>query len=396
MNDTAKPADTVLVVDDDEELRDFYCKCLRRAGYKVEAAADGGQAIEVLAARPLQAIVSDINMPVYTGLEFLRAVRERDLDIPVILVTGQPDVGTAAEAVEYGAFRYLQKPIEASLLIETVRRACEVHRVSKLRREAWELLGKQGPQLGDRASVEARYQVALSTLFLEFQPIVRPNERKVLGYEAFVRSAEPALQRPEELFNAAWRLGLVHTLGRTIRKRLADASASAPEHALFFLNVHPEELNDNELWSDAGALTPIARRVVLELSERCQLDCVSGLKTRLRRLREMGFRVALDNLGGGDSALGGFSRVEPEFVKLDRSLVAGIQSSARAISIVQGLTQICSDTLDILVIADGVDTSKEQEALALIGVSVLQGPRFGIPKRGFENPFSNGVGTNTT
>ena len=389
MSATARQSYAVLVVDDDEGLRNYYCKCLRQAGLNVETAADGAQAIEVLATRELQAIVTDINMPVYTGLEFLRALRERDLDIPVILVTGQPDIETAVEAVEYGAFRYLRKPIEPSLLLETVHRACEMHRVAKLRREAWELLGKHGPQLGDRASVEARYRVALSTLFLEFQPIVRASERSVFGYEALVRSGEPTLQRPEELYDAAWRLGQVHTLGRAIRKCLAEAISSAPEHAVLFLDVHPEELNDNELWSRDGALTPIAARVVLEISERSQLDCVSGLKTRLRRLREMGFRTALDNLGGGDSPLGAFSRVEPDFVKLDRKLVAGIESSERAISIVDGINQICGDTLDILVIADGVETKHEHDALSQIGVSLLQGARFASPQRGFENPWAN-------
>ncbi len=195
-------------------------------------------------------------------------MRERDLDIPVILVTGQPNIETAVEAVDYGAFRYLRKPVEPALLLETVRRAGDMHRVAKLRREAWELLGKHGSQLGDRASVEARYQVALSTLFLEFQPIVRASDRSLFGYEAFVKSAEPTLQRPEELFDAAWRLGQVHTLGRAIRKCLAEASLAAPPHVLLFLNVHPEELNDNELWSRDGALTSIAGRVVLEISER--------------------------------------------------------------------------------------------------------------------------------
>ncbi len=396
MGDPAKQSYTLLVVDDDEGLRDFYGKCLRQAGLNVEAAADGAQALEVLATRELQAIVTDINMPVYTGLEFLRAVRERDLDIPVILVTGQPDVETAVEAIEYGAFRYLRKPIEPSLLLETVRRACEMHRVAKLRREAWELLGKQGPQFGDRASVEDRYRAALSTLFLEFQPIVRPSDRSVFGYEALVRSTEPTLQRPEELFDAAWRIGQVHTLGRAIRKCLAEASTSAPEHALLFIDVHPEELNDNELWSRDGALTPIARRVVLEISERSPLDCVSGLKTRLRRLREMGFRTALDNLGGGDSALGAFSRVEPDFVKLDRGLVAGIESSERALSIVHGISQICGETLDIPVIAEGVESGKEQHALSQIGVILLQGSRFAPPQRGFANPWANGASTSST
>jgi EAL domain-containing protein (putative c-di-GMP-specific phosphodiesterase class I) len=382
------PVYSVLVVDDDEALRDYYCKCLRQAGYDVATAGDGAEAIEVLATRAVQAIISDVNMPVYTGLEFLRAVRERDLDVPVILVTGQPDVDTASEAVEYGAFRYLRKPVEPALLLETVKRASDMHRVAKLRREAWELLGRQGSQLGDRASLEARYRVALSTLFLELQPVVRPLDRKVFGYEAFACSAEPTLQRPPELLDAAWRLGQVHTLGRAVRKCLAEASSAIPRHALLFLNVHPEELNDDELSARDGALTHVARRVVLQLSERAQLDSIPGLKTRLRRLREIDFRVSLDNLGGGGAALGAFSRVEPEFIKLDRSLVAGIDSSERARAIVRALSDICCETLDILVIAGGVETEAEQNTLTQIGVTLLQGPRFASPARERQNPWA--------
>ncbi len=389
MSKPEKPRDTVLVVDDDEEIRTYFSRLLRQVGIDVETAADGAEAVQVLATHKLQAIVSDINMPVYTGLEFLRAVRERDLDVPVILVTGQPDVQTAIDAVEYGAFRYLVKPVDGSELIETVRRACEMHRVAKLRREAWQLLGKQGPGYSDRASLETRYQVALSTLFLEFQPIVRPSDRSVLGYEAFARSSEPTLQLPGELFDAAWRLGSVHVLGRAVRKCVVEAAASAPEQALLFVNLHPEELNDNELWSKSGALTPLAERVVLEITERSTLDGVSGLKTRLRMLREMGFRTALDDLGSGHAALGNFSRIEPDFVKLDRVLIADVDSSERRLAVIKGIADICNGSLGMQVIAEGVETPNEQAALSQIGLSLFQGHHFSRPKRGFANPWAN-------
>ena len=71
--------------------------------------------------------------------------------------------------------------------------------------------------------------------------------------------------------------------------------------------------------------------------------------------------------------------------------MAGIESSERAISIVDGINQICSDTLDILVIAEGVETEYEHDALSQIGVGLLQGARFASPQRGFENPWANGA-----
>jgi EAL domain-containing protein (putative c-di-GMP-specific phosphodiesterase class I) len=388
MNELAAMPDTVLVVDDEDAWCRVYSRLLRQAGLVVESAANGAQALDLLGTRHFQVIISDVHMPVYTGLEFLRAIRERDLDIPVILVTGQPDVASASEAVEYGAFRYLTKPVDTAQLLEVVRRACDVHRVTRLRREAWEILGKQGSELGDRASVDGRYELALSTLFLEFQAIVRPGERSVLGYEAFVSSSEPTLQRPEDLFAAAWRLGKVHALGRTVRQRLVEAAERAPKSTLFFVNLHPEELNDNELWSSTGALAGIADRVVLEISERSPLDSVSGLKTRLRRLRGLGFRIALEDVGIGHATLGSFSRVEPEFVKLDSSLTAGIETSARQLSIVNGMVEVCSKSLDISVIAESVETPSERAALTRVGVELFQGHYFARPARELVNPWA--------
>ena len=95
-------------------------------------------------------------MPEMNGLELLRAVREHDLDVPFVLMTGGPAVDSAVRAIEYGALRYLIKPIDAAELEEVVTRACRLHQMAKIKREALEMFRLEGKHLGDLAGLEAR------------------------------------------------------------------------------------------------------------------------------------------------------------------------------------------------------------------------------------------------
>src|SRR5437667_10904958 len=92
----------VLLVDDNPELVNVTERVLKRAGMLVECAWEGLTAADLVRRTEFDVIVSDVAMPGLDGLALLRAVRERDLDVPVILVTGAPDVEAASVAVEYG------------------------------------------------------------------------------------------------------------------------------------------------------------------------------------------------------------------------------------------------------------------------------------------------------
>ena len=87
----------VLLVDDEEALRRAVARSLESAGFLVTHAATGAQALEALKGAAFDVIVTDITMPEMTGLELLRAVRERDLDVPVILVTGYADLPNGSD-----------------------------------------------------------------------------------------------------------------------------------------------------------------------------------------------------------------------------------------------------------------------------------------------------------
>jgi CheY-like chemotaxis protein len=219
-----------LLVDDDPAVRKDYAKLLRSLGFITETAADGKEAAERLSGSSFDVIVSDLSMPKMGGLEFLRTVRQHDLDVPVVLMTGEPGVESAAEAVEHGAFRYLTKPVDPGRLADIMRSAVSMHEMAKLKREALALVGSEGRQLGDRASLDVRFKSALEQLWMAYQPIVHWPDRAVFGYEALVRSNEPTLVSPLDLLDAAERLGRLHELGRRIRERVAQAAADAPVH----------------------------------------------------------------------------------------------------------------------------------------------------------------------
>jgi EAL domain-containing protein (putative c-di-GMP-specific phosphodiesterase class I) len=376
----------VLLVDDDAGVRRDYARALRKCGWRVDTAADGREAIDLLGGAPYDVIVSDISMPGVSGMEFLRAVRQRDLDVPMVLMTGDPGLDTAVEAVEYGAFRYLIKPIAMSELAETVRRAMRLHRLARLKRLALDAIGAEGKALGDRVALETRFETALARIAMEFQPIVHWPERRVFGYEALVRSAEPTLAAPADLLDAAERLGRVHDLGRAVRREVAQAAERAPGGVILFVNLHGLDLDDEELYSGGAPLSACAARVILEITERWPLDGVKGLKRRIGRLRGLGFRIALDDLGAGYAGLTTFTQLEPDFVKLDRALVSGVHDSSRKRSVVRSMLRLCGDELGIHVVGEGVETIEERDALGHDGCELLQGYLFARPARDFEPP----------
>jgi EAL domain-containing protein (putative c-di-GMP-specific phosphodiesterase class I) len=372
---TAAGRGRVLIADDEPELLEIYGALLEKAGYQVETAGDGWAALNRLLKGQFNLVLSDISMPDMDGLSLLRAVREQDLDLPVVLMTGDPRVDTAVQAVEYGALRYLLKPIGEELLLRTVGDAVKLHRMAALKREALAHLGAREGLVGDRAGLEASFGRAVASLWMAYQPIVRVDGR-LYGYEALVRTREPALPHPGALFEAAERLGRILELGRTIRDSVAASLATMPAEASVFVNLHPHELIDDALLD--SALTAGARKVVLEVTERAALPDLADVQTRVRALRHRGFRIAVDDLGAGYAGLTSFATLEPEVVKLDMSLVRGVDAEPIKQRLIGSMAALCKE-LGILVVAEGVETEAERGTLAGLGCDLLQGFLLGRP-----------------
>jgi EAL domain-containing protein (putative c-di-GMP-specific phosphodiesterase class I) len=373
----------LLLVDDDAAILRAYRSALSRHGATVETATTAKEAVLRLKTAQFDVIVSDISMPEMNGIEFLRAVRAHDVDVPVILVTGEPSLESAIQAVEFGAFRYLAKPVAADELWETARRAATLHEMARLKRKALELPGTDRGRLGERAALEVRFSWAMSLMWIAFQPIIEWKARRVFGYEALLRSDEPLMRDPAQMLDAAERLDRIHELGRAVRARVAWAATSAPEGAKLFVNLHSADLNDVDLYSADAPLSRIAPRVVLEVTERASLHGVMNVASRVAELKALGFQIAVDDLGAGYAGLTSFTQLEPQIAKLDVSLVRGVDEDSRRQSIVGSMTLLCHE-LGMQVVAEGVETIRERNMLSLLGCDLLQGFLFARPQRGFD------------
>jgi EAL domain-containing protein (putative c-di-GMP-specific phosphodiesterase class I)/ActR/RegA family two-component response regulator len=378
----ANPKGRVLIADDEVALLRVYKRALVGAGYAVDLANDGAQAIDLVRLSEYDAIVSDISMPEMDGLELLRAVRQHDLDVPVVLVTGDPALATAMRALEYGAFRYLPKPFDLEQLTSVVDGAVLVGRMAKLRRRALEMVGDPDKQIGDRAGLEAAFARAYSGMWMAFQPIVRCESRTVYGYEALLRSNEATLPHPGAILDAAARLGKQRVLGRAIRDAAGAAFKDAPDGAVLFVNLHPHDLNDDALLESDAPLTKLASRVVLEITERAAIEDVGDAIGRVAELRKMGFRIAIDDLGAGYAGLTAFAQLEPEVVKLDMSLVRDVHLQPTKRRLIRSMTELCIE-MGRVVVAEGIETKEERDVLAELGCELMQGYLFARPGQGF-------------
>jgi EAL domain-containing protein (putative c-di-GMP-specific phosphodiesterase class I) len=213
---------------------------------------------------------------------------------------------------------------------------------------------------------------------MAFQPIVDAGQRRIFGYEALMRAKEPSLPHPGAVLNAAERLDRLTELGRRVRTLSAEAFERAPEGALLFVNLHTRDLLDPALYEKHAPLTEIANRVVLEITERSTIDDVKDIHARVVTLRELGFRIAIDDLGAGYAGLSSFAALEPDVVKLDMSLVRNVHQSDIRQRLIGSMTGLCRE-MGMLVVAEGVELVEERESVRGVGCDLLQGYLFAKP-----------------
>ena len=130
-----------------------------------------------------------------------------------------------------------------------------------------------------------------------------------------------------------------------------------PPPGHLFVNLHPTDLEDAGLYEEAAPLSPFASQVVLEITERAALDTIPDLPARMARLRELGYRIAIDDLGAGYAGLTSFAQLEPEVVKVDMSLIRGIDDSPMKQKLVGSIVALCRE-LGIKIIAEGIETAE--------------------------------------
>jgi EAL domain-containing protein (putative c-di-GMP-specific phosphodiesterase class I) len=374
----------LLVVDDEAALRELIAMVLEEAGWQVDLAGNGDEALVLLGGSRYDVVLSDVDMPRMNGIELLQAVRARELDLPVLLMTGRPQAVPAEQVLDQGALRCLAKPVAIDALTEAVARAARLHHVARLKRQMVAHLCAGDRLLADPAGLPASFESGLRSLRLVYQPIVRASDGAVYGYEALARTGETRLPHPQALVDAAERLDRVQELGRVVHGNAADLLDQSVI-PVAFVNVHPRELADDSLLRPDAPLSRHARSVVLEITDRASLEGMPGLHARVEALRVLGYRLAIDDLGVGDTGLTTFAVLEPDLVKLDVALVHGCDHEPVKQRLIRSMAALCRE-LGALVVAEGIETQAEQETVASLGCDLLQGFRLGRPVEAADLP----------
>lgn len=209
--------------------------------------------------------------------------------------------------------------------------------------------------------------VAPGSLTVAYQPIVRLGDGAIVGYEALSRDASGEVA-PDEWFEAASTVGRKVEVERACLQAIADA-APPPGDALLFVNVSPALLADT---SGADIRSTLPPRLVLELTEQEQVTDPDALRALLQPWVRHGARLAVDDAGAGYSSLKQVVDLMPEFLKVDRALVAEVHRDRRRQAVLAALVAFAAE-IGADVIAEGVETRSELAWLRTAGVTLAQG-----------------------
>ena len=224
-----------------------------------------------------------------------------------------------------------------------------------------------------------------------FQPIVRLTDFDVLGYEALSRGPEGTeYELPYHLFGVATEADLVFELDRLCRRKAFLNSGRLQEGCRLFINCLPATIHDPAFKGEAldkllQAIHLPPSRVVMEISEKDAIDNYPVFRAAVNYYTDLGFAIAVDDTGAGHSSLETVVELKPQFLKLDISLVCGIDKNPVKQELLRAI-QTLAKSMNSTVIAEGIETQQELDTLSSLGVSFGQGFMIARPSPDFIMP----------
>ncbi|MBL1142528.1 MAG: EAL and GGDEF domain-containing protein [Proteobacteria bacterium] len=217
-----------------------------------------------------------------------------------------------------------------------------------------------------------------------FQPILDLSASTISGYEALIRGPEDSrLRYPDALFEDAKEMDLIIPLEFACIEVACRQYKEKRLKGILFLNISPMSLikmhterHVVEILKEYGFKKEEA---VIELSEKYPLENYQLLNESITYIRECGYEIAIDDLGAGYSSLRVWSEFMPEYVKIDRHFVDGIDNDPVKYEFVRSIQEI-SRSLGCKVIAEGIETREELKALCALGITHGQGYLLGRPE----------------
>lgn len=374
-----KPRIRVLVAEDDPSVRDAL-EATFWAERSLELAASVGDATDAVEAaareRPDVALV-DVRMP--GGVHAAREIGSCSPKTRVIAFTAHNDPANVLEMLEAGAVGYVVKggaidgTVEAVLQAAAGKSSLSVEVTGDVIETLVGQLGVKRKAAEKTERQEKRIRRALDeedSFSMVFQPIFSLSGGMV-GVEALASFRGPPKRGPERWFAEADAVGLRRELELATMKAAVSLIPELPPGIYLSLNASPKTL------LSAGFRKLLLEhadpaRVVIEVTEHAPIDNYERLNAAFDRVRKLGVRLAVDDAGAGFASLRHILRLAPDFIKLDRTLIAGIETDRSRQALAAGLISF-AERIDATIIAEGIEQFAEVDMLTSLGVGHGQG-----------------------
>ena len=369
---------SVLVVDDNPADVAFLQQLLIRQGLeRVYTETDSRKVHRLLAKHKPDLVLLALRMPHVDGFAVLAQIRKFAAGgyLPVMVLTADTTTVSRNRALVEGAQDFLTKPVDAT---EVVLRIANLLQTRQLYATLRYLTAVQTQPGGEHAEVLARIRGVLQdkTLTHVFQPIQDLNTGATVGHEALSRFPDPTLGGPDRWFADAFNVGLGVDLEWLAATSAVTYLDTAPPEMFLTVNMSPAtvmHLVENELCQPA--LWP---RIVIELTEQVPVEDYPALQRALAPMRSQGARLSADDLSSGYAGFRHLLRLQPDIIKLDISLIAGINRNHEQQALTRALLTFAYE-VGAQVIAEGIEEPAELNTLQDLGVPWGQGYLIGRP-----------------
>ena len=372
---------SLLVVDDNIVQRMQVVALCRELGVDmIYEAGSGAEALELLSllVLPPDVLIVDLEMPVMDGVELIEQLHERQLSIPLIVVSSREVV--LINTVEAMA-RNLGIPVVAGIRKPLQRESLAAAF------EGWDRQLAEPGLAASRAPQEAispqelAEAIASGEIAVHYQPKVDMAKGTVRGVEALARWTHPALGeiRPDHFVALAEREGLIHALTLSVLGQAFGVAARWNAVGLklsMAVNLSPRLLEEPTLVRELSTLLERhgleARQIVLEITESSVVDCMGVALGVLARLRLKGFGLSIDDYGTGFSSMQQLARIPFTELKIDRAFVHGANQRTNLRVILQSALDM-SRQLDLVTVAEGIETLPDWQLVRDFGCGIGQG-----------------------
>lgn len=211
-----------------------------------------------------------------------------------------------------------------------------------------------------------------------FQPIISLKDGSIMGYEALSRGPKGSvMESPGVLFDIAKVFGKLWELEFMCRIKALETMSKDKNNFYLFINVDPGIINDEKF--KKGFTKEFLKQfninpenIVFEITEKSSITDLNSFKKVIENYKEQGYRIAIDDAGSGYSGLKLITDIHPQFIKLDMNLIRDIDRDGLKYALIKTLYEFCLVT-DIKLIAEGIETENELNALIDIGIHFGQG-----------------------